>query len=254
MSDPNQHPRVIVLGALSTIAEALTRQLAAQGAELILAGRRQSALEHIASDVLARGATTAIAWPIDLACENNEEKTINAMAEALGGRVDAVIVIYGFLGDQRKAETDLAEADRIVSVNFSSAARWCLAAANVLEQQKSGVLLGISSVAGDRGRQSNYLYGSAKAGLTVLIEGLAHRLAPSGAQAIAVKLGFVDTAMTEHIEKSGVLWAKPDAVAKKLVRFINNPRSQVAYLPWFWWPIMCIVRALPVSIMHRTKL
>ncbi|MGD9668428.1 MAG: SDR family NAD(P)-dependent oxidoreductase [Hyphomicrobiaceae bacterium] len=254
MNTTGKPRRVIILGALSTIAEALARQLAARGAEIVLAGRRKDALEHIASDVEARGATKAIAWPIDLAGGSDTEKTFDAMVEALGGRVDAVVVIYGFLGDQRMAEMDMAEMDRIIAINFSSAARWCAAAASVLESQKCGVLLGISSVAGDRGRQSNYVYGAAKAGLTVLLQGIAHRLAPSGARAIAVKLGFVDTAMTAHIKKGGPLWAKPEAVARQLVGLIDKPGKPVVYLPWFWRPIMSVIRALPTPVIHKTGL
>lgn len=254
MSQMHNPRRVIILGALSTIAEALARQLALQGAHIVLAARREDALAHVASDVLARGAGKAIPWPIDLATCEHADEAFADMVAALGGTVDAVILAYGVLGDQRTAETDLAELDRIVSVNFASAARWCVAAASVLERQKHGVLIGISSVAGDRGRQSNYIYGAAKAGLTVLLQGIAHRLAPSGAKAVAVKLGFVDTAMTAHIKKGGPLWAKPEAVARRLMRLIKRPGRPVAYVPFIWWPIMTVIRSMPTPILHKTKL
>lgn len=254
MSNTREKKRVIILGALSTIAEAMARQLASEGAEIVLAGRHKDALDHVASDVEARGAARAVAWQIDLASSEDTQKTFNDMVAQLDGRVDAAIVIYGYLGDQRQAETEMSELDHIISVNFASAARWCAAAANVLEQQKGGVLVGISSVAGDRGRQSNYVYGAAKAGLTVLLQGLAHRLAPSGAHAIAVKLGFVDTAMTEHVKKVGPLWAKPEAVAKRLLRLIDEPKKPVVYVPWFWRPIMTMIRLVPTPIMHKTRL
>ena len=124
----------------------------------------------------------------------------------------------------------------------------------MLERQKGGVLLAIGSVAGDRGRQSNYVYGSAKAGLSVLVEGLAHRLAPSGARAVVIKLGFVDTPMTAHINKSGPLWAKPDEIASALKRVIERHSAPVVYIPWFWRPIMAVVRNVPSAIFHKTKL
>ena len=161
--------RVIILGALSTIAEALARRLAAEGAHLVLAGRHVGRLDQLAADQTARGARLARAWPIDLAATVDPRAELARMAEALGGPVDAVVVIYGVLGDQATAETDAAELDRILVVNFSSAAQWCVAAGGLLERQKRGVLLAVSSVAGDRGRQSNYAYGAAKAGSAELV-------------------------------------------------------------------------------------
>lgn len=246
--------RVIILGALSTIAEALARRLAADGAHLVLAGRHAGRLDQLAADLTARGARLARAWPLDLAATADPRAELARMAEVLGGPVDAVVAIYGVLGDQATAETDAAELDRILVVNFSSAAQWCVAAGGLLERQKRGVLLAVSSVAGDRGRQSNYAYGAAKAGLTVLVEGLAHRLAPSGARAVVVKLGFVDTAMTAHIKKGGPLWAKPDAIAQSLLGLIAKPGKPIVYLPWFWRPIMSLIRNVPTPVFHRTKL
>ncbi len=255
MSASEREPRrIILLGALSTIAEALARRLAADGCQLVLAARPGERLDILAGDLAARGATVARAWPCDLAAVTDAEAELGRMIEALGGTVDAVVLVYGVLGDQKMAERDAAELVRIVDVNYRSAAHWCLAAANALERQKRGVLLAISSVAGDRGRQSNYVYGSAKAALTVLVEGLAHRLAPWGAHAVVVKLGFVDTAMTAHIQKGGPLWAKPDAIAASLYGIMCRPRAPVVYLPRFWRPIMHVIRSVPAPIFHKTKL
>src|SRR5262249_51154033 len=159
-------------------------------------------------DLLARGAKTCRTWPGDLAAVTDATAELGGMAQALGGSVDAVLLFYGVLGDQKLAERDVGEARRIVGVNFTSAAEWCLAAAALLERQNAGVLVAVSTVAGDRGRQSNYVYGAAKAGLTTLVEGIAHRLARTRARAVVIKLGFVDTPMTAHIEKGGPLWAK----------------------------------------------
>lgn len=246
--------RVIILGALSTIAEFLARRIAAEGGELVLAGRSKQRLDELASDLIARGAAIAKPWPIDLAASFDTNIELSAMAGVLGGPVDSVVVIYGFLGDQVEGQKDRSARDAILTVNFTSAAHWCSSAANLLERQLSGVLITISSVAADRGRQSNYLYGAAKAGLTVLTEGIAHRLAPSGARAVAVKLGFVDTAMTAHIKKSGPLWAMPDAVAKQLVGLIDTQSRPVVYMPWFWYMIMSVIRLVPSFIFHKTKL
>lgn len=254
MSDrPTRTPRVIILGALSTIAEALARQLAAEGASLVLAARDAGRLTQVAADLEARDAEATV-WAIDLAKETAPRLQLERMVDAIGGAVDAIVVIYGVLGDHRSAESDQAELDRIIETNFFSTARWCVAAAAILERQKHGTLLAVSSVAADRGRQSNYLYGAAKAGVVVMMQGLAHRLAPSGARAVVVKLGFVDTAMTSHFEKRGPLWAAPETVAAQLRRLLSAPSAPVVYMPSFWRPIMFVIRNLPTAIFHRTKL
>lgn len=247
-------PRVIILGALSTIAEALARRLAAEGSDLVIAGRSAERLEQMAADLRARGSRKVVTVPLDLAAVENADATLAQMLASLGGTVDAVLLFYGVLGDQKAAETSPAELRRILDVNFNSAASWCVAAAGILERQRKGVLLAISSVAGDRGRQSNYAYGAAKAGLTVLMEGIAHRLAPSGARAVVAKLGFVDTAMTAHIQKGGPLWAKPEAVAARLEQLLVKRSPPVVYVPWFWRGIMGVIRNVPSVIFHKTKL
>lgn len=245
---------VVLLGALSTIAVALARRLAADGAHLVIAGRGAERLSQMAADLEARGAGKVVTRAMDFVATPDAARELDGIVDALGGSVDAIVVIYGMLGDQRAAERDLAELDLIIDVNFASAARWCVAAAGILERQKNGVLVAVSSVAGDRGRQSNYVYGAAKAGLATLVEGLAHKLAPSGARAVAVKLGQVDTAMTAHIDKRGPLWAKPDAIALQLQRIIAHPTRPVVYLPWFWRPVMSVIRNIPTPIFHRTRL
>lgn len=253
-ADQSRPQNIIVLGALSTIAEALARRLAAEGAQFVLAARHPERLAQLAEDLKGRGSPKAVVWAAELAGVDDVPGEFKKMVAALGGEVDAVLVFYGMLGDQRRAEADNAELRRILAVNFGSTAEWCVAAAGQLSEQKRGLLLAISSVAGDRGRQSNYAYGAAKAGLTVLMEGLAHRLAPTGAQAVVVKLGFVDTAMTAHIAKGGPLWAKPDHIAASLQKIMKRPSKPVVYMPWFWRPIMAVVRRVPSAIFHKTKL
>ena len=246
--------RVIVLGALSAIGEATARLYAGEGAHLVLAGRSAERLQQVASDLGTRGAASTKVWPVDLATATDPAGEFGRMARALGGPVDAVLVFYGVLGDQKRAETDAAEAWSIIATNFTSAAQWCLAAAALLEQQNAGVLVAVSSVAGDRGRQSNYVYGSAKAGLTVLVEGIAHRLAKGKARAVVVKLGFVATPMTAGMNRSGPLWATPDAVARRIKAEAEHGRKPIVYIPWFWRGIMLAVRNVPVAIFHKTKL
>lgn len=246
--------KIIVLGGLSAIGEATARAFAPDGATLLVAGRNGDRLSQVAQDLEARGAERAIAWPIDLAAVEDKGQELEKMVTALGGTVDAVLLVYGVLGDQRRAEMNTEELRNLIAVNYASAAEWCMATAAVLERQKKGVLLVIGSVAGDRGRQSNYVYGSAKAALGVFVEGLAHRLALTGARAVVVRLGFVDTPMTAHIDKGGPLWTTPSNVARALKRIVERPSAPVVYVPWFWRPIMAIIRNVPTSIFHRTKL
>ncbi len=243
----------IVLGALSAIGEATARLYAAEGARLVVAGRNEMRLKQIADDLKVRGAAECLTWPIDLATADAVAEFAKMVA-ALGGHVDAVLLFYGVLGDQRQAEQDPRILRNIIAVNFASAAEWAVAAANQLERQQVGTLVAVSSVASDRGRQSNYVYGATKAGLTTLVEGIAHRLARSGAHAVALKVGFVDTPMTAHIEKDGPLWAKPGDIANIVKAVADRPGRPIVYAPWFWRWIMLIVRSVPAAIFHKTKL
>jgi len=246
--------KIVILGALSAIAEATARLYARDGAELLIAARNGERLSRLAADLQARGAARCETRVLDLAEVEDPFAVFDEMTAALGGEVDAVFLFYGILGDQTTAEKSLADARHGIRVNFASAAEWCLAAANQLEAQNKGVLVAVSSVAGDRGRQSNYIYGAAKGGLSVLVQGIAHRLAKGRARAVAVKLGFVDTPMTAHVEKKGALWAKPGDVAARLVAIAAKPSSPVVYVPGFWRFIMAVVRTIPAPIFHKTKL
>ncbi len=244
--------KIIVLGAGSAIAEAATRLWAEQGAHILLVGRNGTRLDEIAGDLRVRGAQveTHVA---DLANADAIE-SFQEMADRLGG-IDVVLLAYGVFGDQVKAEVQPKEALDIININFCSAAAWCLEATNVLEQQGHGKLIVIGSVAGDRGRASNYIYGAAKGGLAILVQGIAHRLAKSEAAAVLIKPGFVDSPMTAHIARKGLLWAKPETIAKTIT-FIAKHRSPppIIYAPGFWRLIMAAIRATPTSIFHKTKL
>jgi NAD(P)-dependent dehydrogenase (short-subunit alcohol dehydrogenase family) len=245
--------KIVILGALSAIAEAAARKWAEQGAHLLLVGRDRERLEGVAVDLRIRGGLADI-YEGDLV-NMDAEKAFAEMVKKLGG-VDVVLLAYGVLGDQTLAETSPAEATHILATNFTSAAAWCLAVAKVLERQRRGVLIVIGSVAGDRGRASNYVYGAAKGGLGILVQGIAHRLASSAARAVLVKPGFVDTPMTATITKKGLLWAKPQKIAEIIVQAsaTNASIPPVVYAPSFWRWIMYVIRFMPAFVFHRTKL
>ena len=245
--------RVVILGATSAMAEALARLHASEGADLVLVGRRADRLEEVAADLRARGAAGASVVAAELG--DGAQAAERLAAWSGGAQVAAVYLFYGVLTDQARAEGDLAYAQQTLEVNFTSAALWSLAAANLLEAQRHGVLVVVGSVAGDRGRQSNYVYGAAKAGLGNLVQGIAHRLALRGgdARAVLVRPGFVDTPMTDHLQKGGPLWAKPEDVAR-MIRKAANGKAPVVYVPWFWQGIMLIIRLLPAPIFHKRPL
>lgn len=243
--------RIIVLGALSAIAEASARYWAEQGASLLIAGRNEERLRSVASDLAVRGARVEIAV-VDFSADD-PELNFAKWVQLLGG-ADAVLVAYGALGEQTRAESNLVDARNILNINFTSACLWCLVAARYLEQRRGGVLIVLGSVAGDRGRASNYVYGAAKAGLGVLVQGIAHRLAPVGARAVLVKPGFVDTPMTAHIARKGLLWARPEAIGQIIVRISERPSGPIVYAPWYWRWIMLAIRMAPANIFHRTRL
>lgn len=245
--------RVIILGATSAIAQALARLHAAQGAALLLVGRRGERLAELAADLRVRGASAVEVAAQDLADADHAADRLAAWSG--GGSVEAVYLFYGVLTDQDRAEADLDYAKATLLLNFTSAALWSMAAANLLAAQQRGALVVVGSVAGDRGRQSNYVYGAAKAGLGTLVQGIAHRLALRGgrARAVLVKPGFVDTPMTDHLKKGGPLWAKPDAVAR-IIRKAADRGGPIVYAPGFWRLILLVIRLIPAPIFHRRPL
>jgi short-subunit dehydrogenase len=251
MSNPGPS-RIVILGALSAIAEAAARRFAEQGASLMLVARNDERLQELAADLRVRGAAAVHTAALDLATEGDPAQHMLAFADRLGG-VSLLLLAYGVLGDQAQAEADVAETRRLIDVNFTSAAGWIQAAAALFEQQQSGTLMVIGSVAGDRGRASNYVYGAAKAGLAALTQGVAHRLAKVGARAVLIKPGFVDTPMTAGLAKGGPLWATPDQVAAVIVRAAQRG-GPIVYAPAFWRFVMLAIRTVPAVVFHRTKL
>jgi NAD(P)-dependent dehydrogenase (short-subunit alcohol dehydrogenase family) len=243
---------VLVLGGTSAIAVAYCRRLADGGAAFVLVGRRGDRLATVAADLKARGAREALPIVSDLSDMSSCEDRFREFCAHLG-TPDQVLLAYGALGDQMKAEDDADATRALIDANFTSAALWLQMAAKLLPRDKPRAIIVISSVAGDRGRRSNYVYGAAKAGLSTFAEGLAHRLHGTNLQVLTVKPGFVDTPMTAHLERGGLLWATPEQIAEGIERAVLKKQS-VAYTPRFWWPIMTIIRLLPRQIFFRTKL
>ncbi len=239
---------VLIIGATSGIAQATARLYASEGATLVLAGRQKGRLEQIATDLRLRGAASATSIVADFLTPDPRA----AWQELWTGHgpFDHVLIAYGVLGDNELAEHEPNAAQEILAVNFTSAAAWCLLIADDIERRGSGSLVVLGSVAGDRGRRSNYIYGAAKAGLAALIQGISHRFADKGPRAVIVKPGPTDTPMTASMKKGGPLWATAEQVAK-IVRRAADTGGPVQYAPARWRWIMLIIGAIPARIFNK---
>lgn len=247
--------KVIVLGALSAIGEAACRRLAKDGAALALFGRDGARLQAVADDLKVRGALRVAVYARDLAAADDADAALGVASSAIGG-ADAILLFYGILGEQAKAETDPAHAAAILHVNFTSAAQWMLAGQRLLEKSAAPertALVAVTTVAGDRGRRSNFIYGAAKGGLSILMQGLAHKSAGKGVRAVAVKLGFVDTPMTAGVAKGGPLWASAEQAGAAVVAAMEKG-GPIVYAPWFWRWIMLAIRVTPAAIFNKVNL
>jgi decaprenylphospho-beta-D-erythro-pentofuranosid-2-ulose 2-reductase len=255
VSNANLRRAVLILGATSAIARAVAAQLAREGAALILAGRDVEELERSAADLrLRHGVEVAVERFDALGFDSHAAffQSCVQRAEAWEAGEFGVMLCHGYLPDQRQAASDASIARRVIDTNYTSAVSVLNLAANHLEQRRGGFICGLSSVAGDRGRRSNYLYGSSKAALSTYLQGLRNRLSRAGVRVITVKPGFVDTRMTFGLPGM-FLVAKPERVAKDICRAIRRGQS-VLYTPWFWRPIMLIIRTIPEFIFKRMKL
>jgi short-subunit dehydrogenase len=249
MSDPDL---IVVLGATSAIAQAYARRRAQGGARFVLLARREDRLAAAASDLVARGAPSAEPVVMDLAAIHEIERAVETIHARFGAPRE-IVLAYGTLGDQAALARDLAAAKSALDVNFVSAALWLLAFLKRGDPARTMTCVVIGSVAGDRGRASNFIYGAAKAGLDVFVEGLAHAYAGAPVRFVLVKPGFVDTPMTAAFVKRGPLWSSPERIAADMERAVRRGR-RVVYSPWFWWPIMAVIRALPWFAFRRLKI
>lgn len=233
---------ILVLGATSAIAQAWMRLLAPDGASFFLVARNAAHLDSVAKDLVTRGAAAVYVETSDL---DETAAHTGLLERAVGalGTLDCALIAHGVLGDQAAGERDFAVAAGSLQTNFLSPVSLVTWLANYFGRQYHGSLVVISSVAGDRGRKSNYIYGSAKAGLNAFLGGVRNRLDREGVQVLTVRPGFVATPMTAHLPQ-GPLFATPDAVARDILHAIEH-RRDVLYTPWFWRWIMALIRVIP---------
>lgn len=243
--------RILIIGATSAIAEHCARIWAANGDAMYLVARNEQHVQTISADLKVRGASNVTTNCIDLNDIDEHEELLNSADEVLGG-VDIVLIAHGTLSNQKSCELSVTETLAEIQTNALSTISLLTLIANQFEAKQSGTICVISSVAGDRGRASNYVYGSAKAMVTTFNSGLRQRLYKSNVSVVTIKPGFVDTPMTSEFKK-GFLWAKPNDVAKKIVQASDNKKDDV-YVPGFWRYVMVVIKLIPSFLFKKTEL
>ena len=243
--------RILIVGAYSAIAHETAKCFIKDGADLFLVGRSVDRLNIVADDLKVRGAKVVETYVMDATDLERHEEMLQQAISTLGG-LDILLIAHGTLGDQHKCEQSVSETLKEFNNNATSVISLLTLGANYFEQQRRGCIAVISSVAGDRGRKSNYVYGTAKAAVSTFLQGLRNRLAKSGVTVVTVKPGFVATPMTAHV-KQGPLFAQPRAVGEGIYAAIQK-RKDVVYLPGFWRFIMFVVKSIPESIFKKLSL
>ncbi|MCZ6671565.1 MAG: SDR family oxidoreductase [Verrucomicrobia bacterium] len=241
---------ILIVGATSAIAEEIAKLYAGQGQRLVLWGRNLNHLHSIQNNLEVLGAAEVFCFEIDLdVCGKHADLLEETVAKV--GAIDIALIAHGVLPDQQTAQENFAAMRASLHTNFLSYASILTVLANYFEPRKRGTIASITSVAADRGRKSNYVYGAAKAGASAFTDGLRGRLSASGVHVVNIKPGMVDTPMTAHFKK-GLLFASPKTVASGIVKAIRKNKS-TAYVPGYWRLIMCIIRSIPEAIFKKTN-
>ncbi|MBV8438777.1 MAG: SDR family oxidoreductase [Silvibacterium sp.] len=248
MSKAKLPSRILALGATSAIAEATLRLFANRGASFYLVARNPEKLAAVAADLKTRGASSVATQVMDLDDTTAHPAMLAAAAESLGS-IELALLAHGVLGDQEQAEKSYLAAEAVLGTNFLAPVSLITWLANYFEESHQGTLAVISSVAGDRGRKSNYVYGASKGALTIFLDGVRNRIDRAGVHVLTIKPGFVATPMTAHLPQ-GPLFAQPAKVAAGILSAIEK-RRDVVYVPAFWAVIMLIIRMIPRSIFKK---
>ncbi len=243
--------KILIIGATSAIVEATLRIWAQRGDELFLVARNEKRLNIIAKDLKVRGSSVVHSYCMDV---NNFDQHLPVLDKAFRALrvIDIVLVAHGTLSKQKECERSVDLTMQEIKTNALSTIALMTHLANRFEKQGVGTIAVISSVAGDRGRASNYVYGSAKAMVTTFASGLRQRLYKSGVSVVTIKPGFVDTPMTAEFRK-GLMWAKPVTLAAKIVQAIDKRKDEV-YVPAFWFVVMAIIGKIPNKVFKKLRI
>jgi len=243
--------KILIIGATSAIAKETARLYATQGATLYLIARNEEKLSTLENDLKVRGAADVYSEKFEAELFQLHEILIDKAFKILE-QVDLVLLAHGSLPDQKACEKNFELTMNELNTNSVGTISLLTHIANKLEKQKSGCVAVITSVAGDRGRPSNYIYGAAKGMVSIFLQGLRARLFKSGSHVVDVKPGFVDTPMTADFDK-GMLWSKPKVIAKDIVTAVAK-RKNIVYTPYFWKLIMFIIKLIPEFVFKRLNL
>lgn len=250
----NKLNRVIIFGATSDMAEQVARQLVTQGSSIYCIARQETRLEALLADLRVRAdnSQNILGTVADLSDLTHLEALWQKAVHELGG-VDAVLMAQGILPDQQLCQANVNATMEAIQINVLNHIALLTYIANDFEQQKSGVIAVISSVAGDRGRQSNYVYGASKGMLSLFLQGLRNRLYKSGVSVVDIKPGFTRTRMTAGMKQDGFLWANADETAQGIVKAMRNG-TDIVYLKWIWRWVMLVIKHIPETIFKRLSL
>jgi len=244
---------VLIVGAKSDTAKALAREYAQHGYGLYLAARKSSELNDFVSDLKIRYEATAKCVDLDILDYSSHAAFYDALQGSEDEKLIGAITAVGYLGDQGKAQDNYSEAERIINTNFTGVVSLLNIIANDFENRGSGFIVGLSSVAGDRGRKANYIYGGAKAGFTAYLSGLRNRLVGSNVHVMTVKPGFMNTKMTEDMDLPSALTAQPDEAARQIYN-AQQRKKNVVYVKWMWRWIMFIIKHIPEFMFKRMSI
>jgi len=243
--------KIVIFGATSAMAMESAKIWATRKSELCLIARSKEKLEVLKKDLITRGALKVSILTSDLSEIQKHQEILSKVYTDLP-ELDTVLIAYGTLSDQKKCQKSSEETLSELTINFLSVISLVTNLANHFEKRGQGDIAVITSVAGDRGRQSNYVYGTAKGGLSIFLQGLRNRFGKTKINIIDIRPGFTDTPMTADIQK-GPLFVSAAVVGKGIVEAIDK-KKEIVYLPWFWRFIMLIIRSIPESIFKKMSL
>ena len=243
---------VLILGAHSSIALGIAHRFAEAGHPLLLAGRDADELARDAADLSLRHGVAVRTLHFDASDFASHPAFVESAIRGGDAGLEGVVVCHGYFTDQDSALRDFDLAKRMIDTNYTSAVSVLNPLADYFEKQRRGFVCAVSSIAGDRGRGSNYLYGSTKAALSIYLQGLRNRLTRGGVRVVTIKPGFVDTALTFGLPGM-FLVATPRKIGADVYRAVRRGRSEI-YTPWFWWGIMRIIKSIPEPLFKRMKL
>ena len=243
--------RILIVGAASAIAQEAARCFARDGVEFFLIARSAEKLEDIGNDLKVRGAKRVETFVLDVNDFDRHQEMVETAIKTLDG-LDMVLISHGTLGDQQKCEKSATETLKEFTTNCTSVISLLTILADYFEQQRRGCIAVVSSVAGDRGRKSNYVYGASKGAVSIFLQGLRNRLDKSGVAVVTIKPGIVDTPMTAALKK-GLLFANVRGVGQGVYQAMKK-RKEVVYLPWYWRPIMFMIRRIPEPVFKKLSM